>query len=252
MKQASQLMFCSVVAAVLLLPCVALAQGAPGRGGPRGPGGPFGGGITGLLQTNEVQQEIELMDDQLQELEAIAEEIRGEMRGMFEGMGELSREERQARFDEIRGRAEELQTKAEGRVQQVLLPHQMDRLKQIELQSRIQRGGATALTEGEMAQTLGLTNAQQEQLRQRSAEVQQELQEKIRQLRVEARGKLMEVLTPEQKAKLETMLGEEFSLPDQPGGGGRFFGRGGGRGRGDGKRGDAPAPAAASDAPSSN
>jgi hypothetical protein len=71
--------------------------------------------------------------------------------------------------------------------------------------------------------------------------VQQELQEKIRQLRVEARGKLMEVLSPEQKAKLESMLGEEFSLPDQPGGG-RFFGRGGWRGQGDASRGGAQAP----------
>jgi hypothetical protein len=80
--------------------------------------------------------------------------------------------------------------------------------------------------------------------------VEQELQEKIRQLRVEARGKLMEVLTPEQRTKLESMIGEDFAVPDQPGGG-RFFGRGGWRGRdntnrGDGNRGDGQSPATAS------
>jgi Spy/CpxP family protein refolding chaperone len=253
MKRFSQAMVGSMLVAALLMPCVAWAQGGPDRGGRSGPGGPLGGGITGLLQTNEVQKEIELMDDQRQELDAIAEEMRGELRGMFQGMGELSPEERRARFDEIRSRAAELQTKAEGKVQQVLLPHQFDRLKQIDLQTRIQRGGAAALSEGEMAEKLGLTEAQQEQLRERSAEVQQELQEKIRQLRLEARGKLMDVLSPEQRAKLETMLGEDFSLPDQPGGN-RFFGRGGRggrRGQGDANRGD-QAPAAATDAPSSN
>ena len=48
------------------------------------------------------------------------------------------------------------------------MPHQFDRLKQIDLQSRIQRGGAAALTEGELADTLGLTESQRDQIREKS------------------------------------------------------------------------------------
>lgn len=224
--------------------------GFRGRGGPGGPGGFFGGGGTlGLIQQQEVQQEIEISEDQQAELrtlgETIRDEIRSEMQGMFEGMRDLNDEERQARFDEIRARFEEINKDAEARMQKVLMPHQFDRLKQIDLQSRLQRGGAGALTEGELADTLGLTEAQRDQIREKQEEVQKDLDEKIGQLRIEARNQLLEVLTPEQRAKLEGMMGSAFALPEQqfgpPGGrGGRGFG-GGGRGNRNRDRGNAPA-----------
>ena len=125
------------------------------------------------------------------------------MQGMFEGMRDLSDEERQARFDEIRARLEEINKDAEAQMQNVLLPHQFERLKQIDLQSRMQRGGAAALTEGELADTLGLTESQREQIREKPEEVQKDLEEKISQLRIDARNQVLEVLTTEQRAKLE-------------------------------------------------
>lgn len=207
-----------------------------GRGGPGGPGGPgvFGGGPIGLIQQQDVQQEIELTDDQQAELqklgETIRDEIRSQMQGMFQGMRDLSDEERQARFNEIRTKFEEINKNAEGRLQEVLLPHQFDRLKQIDLQSRLQRGGAAALTEGELADTLGLTESQRDQIREKSEVVQKDLNEKIGKLRVEARNQLLEVLTPEQRTKLDAMMGAEFSLPEPqfgpPGGPGGQRGRG--------------------------
>jgi Spy/CpxP family protein refolding chaperone len=212
-----------------------------GPGGPGGPGGFFGGGGTfGLIQRQEVQQELELSDDQQSELRTLGEtiggEIRNEMQGMFEGMRDLSDEERQAKFAEIRTRFEEINKDAETRIQKVLMPHQFDRLKQIDVQSKLQNGGASALSEGELADTLGLTEAQRDQLREKQEEVQKDLNDKIAQLRLDARKQLLEVLTPEQRAKLEGMMGSEFALPDPqfgpPGGrGGRGFGRGGRGGR---------------------
>jgi len=215
--------------------------GFRGRGGPGGPGGFFGGGGTiGLIQQQDVQKEIELTDDQGAELQTLAESIRSEigeeMQGMFQGMRELSDEERETRMTEIRARFEEIGKDAESRMQKVLLPHQFDRLKQIDLQSRLQRGGAAALSEGELAETLGLTETQRDELREKQEQVQKELDEKIGQLRVEARNQLLEVLTPEQRAKLEGMMGSDFALQEPqfgpPGGrGGRNFGGGGRRGR---------------------
>lgn len=234
----------------------AIAQpggGFRGRGGPGGPGGPggfFGGGGTlGLIQQQEVQQEIELSEGQEAELRTLGEEIReqigNEMRDMFEGMRGLSNEERQARGEEIRARFEQITKDAEGKMQKVLMPHQFDRLKQIDVQSRLQRGGASALTEGELADTLGLTEAQRDQLREKQEEVQKDLDAKIGQLRVEARNQLLEVLTPEQRAKLEGMMGADFAVPEQRfgppqgGRGGRGFGRGGERGGRGERRGNA-------------
>lgn len=230
-----------LTAAIISLSTAALAQPPGGRGGRGfgGPGGPFGGGIIGLIQTDEVQREIELSTEQEDELRAIREEvqdqIRGEMGDMFRGMRDMSDEERQARFDEIRTRFEDINKDVESRLQKTLLPHQFDRLKQIDVQARVQRGGASALTEGELAETLDLTDAQRDQLREKSEEVEKDLNDKIQQLRLDARKQLLEVLTPEQRAKLEGMMGAEFAVPEQqfgPQRGGRFgFGGRGGRNR---------------------
>ena len=240
---------------ILLLPGFVLAQPPGGggfRGGPGGPGGPggfFGGGGTlGLIQQQEIQREIELSEEQEAELQTLGETVRDEVRdatrGMLEGLRDLNDEERQAKFDEIRARFEEINKDVEARMQKVLMPHQFDRLKQIDLQSRIERGGAAALTEGELADTLGLSDSQREQIQERAEQVQQDLQEKISQLRLDARNQLLEVLTSEQRAKLEGMMGAAFAMPEPqfggPGGrrGGFGFGGRGGRNR---DRGNAPA-----------
>jgi Spy/CpxP family protein refolding chaperone len=237
--------------------------GGPPFGGPGGPGGFFGGGgIAGILQMPEVQKEVELTDDQRTELgklrNEIRDQIRNQMQDSFNGMRDLSDEERQARIDQIRAQMDTIRKDVEGKLQKVLLPNQFDRLKQIDLQSRIQREGAAALSQGELADQLGLTDQQKEQLQQKSEQVQQDLQAKIRQLRLDARGQLLEVLTAEQKAKLEALMGTQFDLPepDPNPNGGQFGNRGGGRqGRaGRGARGAAgggtnPTPAPATPAP---
>ena len=139
----------------------------------------------------EVQKEIELTDDQKAELgklrNEIRDQIRNQMQDSFNGMRDLSDEERQARIDKIREQMDTIRKDVEGKLQKVLLPNQFDRLKQIDLQSRIQREGAGALSQGELADQLGLTDDQKEKLQQKSEEVQKDLQAKIRQLRLDAR-----------------------------------------------------------------
>lgn len=259
------LQFATVLAlgVALLTPASLWAQ--PGGGPPRGPGGPGGpGGFFGgaqssliaLVQRPEIQQELQIIDEQRDRVDDVVagarERIGNEMRSMFADMGninELSEQERQARFEEIRTKFEKLNKEFEGDLKKALLPHQFDRLKQIGVQQRVQTQGAGALTSGELAEALNLTDTQREKLEQRAAEVQQELQDKIAQLRLEAREKMLDVLTAEQRTKLNSLMGDSFALPDGgfgPGGfqfrgrGGRggFFGgdRGGDRGRGNESR----------------
>jgi Spy/CpxP family protein refolding chaperone len=221
---------------------VLLAQ--PG-GPPRGPGGP-GGSLLLLAAREDVQQELQLLDEQRNKIDDVIadarERIGNEMRDMFRQMADLSPEERRERFQDIRTRMEDLSKEAEKDLEKALLPHQFARLKQISVQQRIQMQGAGALTSGDLAEALNLTDAQREKLEQRAAEVNKELQEKIAQLRLEARNKMLDVLTAEQRAKLDAMMGDGFALQDGFGGGfrgrrgrGGFFG--GGRGGGDRGRG---------------
>jgi Spy/CpxP family protein refolding chaperone len=220
-----------------LLLCVSASAQPPG--GPGGFGGPFGGGgMLGLIMRDEVHQELQLVDEQVDQITTIAEEARDQMRNeireLFGQMRDLSDEERRARFGEIREQFEAMNAELEGRLKKVLLPHQFERLKQIDLQVRVQQRGASALTTGELAEALQLSDEQRAKLEKRAEEVQQELRDKMRELQLEARNKLLEVLTPEQRAKLEEMMGDAFQLQDD----GRRFGRGGFfGGRGDPGRG---------------
>ena len=129
---------------LMILPSHSLAQGRGGGG--RGGFGGGGGGTLNLVQQQEVQKEIELTQDQLDQLQelgnTIRDEIRDKMQSSFQGLRDLSDDERQARMNEIRTQFEEINKDAEARMQKVLMPHQFERLKQIEVQSRLQRGGA--------------------------------------------------------------------------------------------------------------
>lgn len=212
--------------AILTTPGLIFAQGGGFRGGFGG-----GGGVLGLLYRDDVRQDLQLVDEQQEKVDVLADEIRtelqDEMREMFRGMQDLSDEERQQQFEKIRERMEDVNADAEKRLKKVLLPHQFDRLKQIDVQMRVQQQGAEALTSGALAETLDLTEAQRERLEERAAEVEQELQEKIGQLRIEARNKLLDVLTAQQRAKLESLMGDDFAATDQAPGFGRrggFFG----------------------------
>ncbi len=211
--------------------------GPPGGGGPGGPGGftPFfGGGMIGLAARDEVQQELQLVDEQKDKVRAITDDmrtkIRDQMRDAFNPGQNQSDEDRRARFAEIRTKMESLNADMEKQLEAVLLPHQLERLKQIQLQSQVQQRGASALTSGDVAKALNLTDDQREKLEKRAAEVQDDLQKQIRQLQADARKKMLDVLTSDQRAQLDKMMGQQFDLPDPNFGGGfrgRFRGRGG-------------------------
>ncbi len=215
--------------ATVLLSATVMAQPG-GRGGFGGPGG----GMTGLLMSGDVRDELEISDEQLSDLRSMGEEMRDQMRSMFQGMRDLSPEERRERFESMRADMEDMRLQAEDRMGEILLPHQMARLREINLQQQVRRGGLQGALRGELAQELGISEEQREELAAKAQELQQDLQEKIEQLRKDAREELMSLLTPDQRSKLESMMGSEFEMQER-GFGSRRGGPGGrergGRGR---------------------
>lgn len=134
----------------------------------------------------------------------------------------------------------------ESRIAEVLTPQQMDRLKQIHTQQQLGRDGARVLMDGPLAESLNLSDEQKETLRERAQELRGEMEKKIEAARAEANEQLMAVLTSEQRAKLDAMTGEPFTMTRRqgpPGEGGRRGGRGragGGPQRGGGRPGPPP------------
>ncbi len=229
--------FCRALAITAAISCAAYAQ-PPGGGGFGGFGG---GGLVGLVSREEVQQEIQLVDEQRDKVmeisEAARDKMRDEMRSMFSEMRDLSGEERRERFGEIRSKMEEMNADVESQLKKALLPHQLERLKQIDLQQRMQSRGEGGLSSRAVSEALDLTDEEREKLEKKAEEVRAELQAKIREAQAEAREKILEALPAEKKAKLEEMLGDTFQMNEED-----RFGRGGfrgrdGRGERDGERG---------------
>jgi len=205
--------------------------GGGGFGGGRGGFGGFGGGGGGgvmLLFDENVRKDLGVTEDQMTKLQEAQQKSGEKMRELFQGLQDLSQEERQAKFADI----QKEMTKINDAIQkEVLLPKQIERLKQIGVQSRLNRGGGTAeaLVSEDIAKELGITDAQKEALKKASDEATAEMQEKMNKLRDEARQKILSVLTADQQAKLKKMTGETITFaPPQFGGGGRGgFGGGG-------------------------
>jgi hypothetical protein len=125
---------------------------------------------------------------------------------------------------------------------EVLLPKQIERLKQISIQSQLNRGGRTvdAVTNGDLAKELGITDAQKEALTKAQEAADAEMNEKMTKIREDARQKVLSVLTAEQQAKLKKLSGEPITFSQGRGGFGGFGGFGGAGGGGRGGAGGRP------------
>lgn len=216
-----------------------------GRGGGGGPGGQFGGRggpggglgsmgaieLMSLLRIEEVRAEVEMEDEVY---EAIQENM-GDMRSLFrEGPEGL------AKADE----------KATELLDEVLTPAQQKRLMGLLLQ----QNGMRAVTNKLIAKEIGITEDDAKKIGEKLQESMEGMRDKMREAfqggggfdrekmqammkdaREEADDAAAEVLSSDQKKKIEELKGEKFEFPE------RSFGRGGpgGGGRGQGGPGGA-------------
>lgn len=225
-------LFCGV----MLCASEIYAQGGRGRRGGRGADGARGGrggGIQSLLQREDVQKELDLIDEQIEQIELLNENGRRRGQGGEDRRAEmegLSDEERRERMREMRS---ERESEVQAKIEEILLPEQLERLNQLSVQLRTQRGGRGMLN-GSVAEALGITDDQKAQIEERAEELQREMNEKINELRRQMQEELMKELTPEQREKLEELTGTPFEFQQQE----RERGRGG-RAEGDrpGRRG---------------
>jgi len=166
------------------------------------------------IMTPQIQKELEMVSDQVDRLKQAQVDSQQRLREAYQQLGEVPAEDRQAKYLEIYRQANEA---TEKQVRKILLPHQIDRLRQILLQQRLaqlQWGSAAAITDEVVVEELGITEAQQKQLRERERELRQEIQKKTREfyqkLQDESREKMLEVLTSAQRRRLDALTGEKF------------------------------------------
>jgi Spy/CpxP family protein refolding chaperone len=231
----------------LWLCVLTLAVGVSGNVIAQGPPGGFGRGGGGfdsslmLLRDENVIKELEIVEGQQEKLRALGDKAREEMGSLFSGMRDASPEEREKRFAEIQDKLKAKQEELKKQVDEILLPQQRDRLKQLAIQSRLRfQSTGDAISSGDVADALKLTDEQKEQLKEKQKTVEEEYRKEAEALRNKYRDKVLEVLTPEQKAKWKELVGNSFEFAPQQ------FGRRGGSGGGPGGDRGGPPPGGSS------
>jgi len=229
-----------------------VAQDAGGKARRGARAGSYGQEKLTLLKAKEVQKDLELTDDQKTTLEKFADEMRTQVTAQLDGLKDLSQEDRRAKLAEIRSKLDDRAKEVQTKLDDVLNTQQRDRLTQIGLQAR----GVRLFTQKEVEDGLQLTDDQKEKLKDlrdkmgtemRDARgpggpgaggpgaggpLSDEAREKLKKLAAESMDKAKEILTADQREKLDTMLGKKLDIDlSQLGGGNGFGGRGGRRGR---------------------
>lgn len=221
-----------------------------GRGGAGGPGGGMRANadmiMLGLLRQEAIQEEVEIMPDQVEAIQKIGEDMRGERPDMS-SLRDASQEEREKMFADMRTKMEEQMKKARESVQEILLPEQLTRLNEI----AIQLMGTSALSDPKVVEKLKITSAQKEEMEKIQEETRAsfrelfssgdrtQIREKMTEAREQEQGKVMGVLSAEQKAEFEKLKGEPseavkaMQAQGGRGGVGGFGGRPGGDRGGD-------------------
>ncbi len=195
-----------------------------------GPAGflPLGGGLVGgvdpdnrsqlfdLLSNQSVRRELKLTEQQIEGVQLIMREsgkrmqtqIRAAMEDMKEGDGNLKLD-----FGQL---MKEKQTEAENAIEEILLPEQLKRVRQLAYQIEVASEGlGESLVNGRLGKDIGVYDDQKQHLTDRARVIEEELRLAIVKVQMAARAKLFAELTPDQRKEAEALLGTYFQY-EQP------------------------------------
>ncbi len=163
-----------------------------------------------MIGNSQFQEELNLVPEQKDQIKQLNKDFSKRMSDFFKGDGgRINLEDPSAIKDFL---AEIKETKA-AKIKEILLPHQIERLKQISLQSEMKmRGDSAALTGKKLAEALDIDDEQKKKIEEKAKELKTQLQKDIEKLKEKARSVLLDELSSEQRKKLESMLGEQFQF----------------------------------------
>lgn len=160
----------------------------------------------GLLADPNVRAELEMVDDQYEELKDVSQDIQ---RRAASKIRELDFKDSENLIAQIR----KIRSQASDELNAVLLPHQLDRLRQIRMQSQLRRRSLVeVLTSDPVKSDLEITDQQSDELREAEKEIQADLAREIAKLQEKARDRLLSRLDVSQKAKAKEMIGDAFEF----------------------------------------
>jgi hypothetical protein len=162
-----------------------------------------------MLGNPSVQKDLELVGDQLKEVQdmqaAFAQEMKDQIGDLSKGG--ISKD----RFKDLPALMAKLKAQQREKMESMLLPHQIDRLRQVALQTHMKRAGtAGALASEQVAEALGISEEQIEKMKTRSKEINAKLAKDMEELKEKAKEELLGELTADQRKKLKEMTGDKY------------------------------------------
>lgn len=160
----------------------------------------------GLLERPKVREELEMVDDQYKELQRLTSSIQSKAAVEIRNMDF-------SKVTNVATRIRGIQNSMKQDIEDLLLPHQLKRLKQLQNRSQLQRQSiARLLTSDPVKSELEISDEQSEELLEAEEDIEAELEKEIEQLREKAREKLLSKLKASQRQKAEELLGEDFDF----------------------------------------
>jgi hypothetical protein len=176
-----------------------------------------------MLRLPQFVKELELVADQPKKIEelhkdslalqkAAWEEYRqvafprnGNRNGNIPNYQEIQKEYQKARAETAKRLRE--------RLDEILLPHQSARLRELQVQIKMNSRGTYAISDAVIAEALDISDEQKKDLAKKQQEAQRKLQEEMSKLRAQYQEEVLkEVLSKEQIMKLEKIKGKKYEL----------------------------------------
>ncbi len=187
-------------------------------------GGPVGGvdpnsrsQLFNLLSNESVRHELQLSEEQYGGVQKIMKASQARMTELIRASIETQRDGGAIRLggEDFMAMREENQAQAEAAIEEILLPEQLKRVRQLAYQVEISNVGiAEALTEGRLGEEIGVHEDQYQHLIDRAAKIESLLASEAFPKRPAARKKMFAELTPEQRKAAEKLLGEYFQYEE--------------------------------------
>ncbi len=185
-----------------------------------GVGGMFGGvnpndksDLFSLLSNESVRQELKLTDQQYAGVKEVRKQSNVRMQEMIRSAMQKSENGRSIRLGgtDFQATIAENKEAADAAIEEILLPEQLKRVRQLAYQIEVERTGlGQSLVDGRLGKDIGVYDNQKQSLTDLAAAIDAETRKAIANIKADARKKLLSSLPPEQRKQAEELLGEYF------------------------------------------
>lgn len=166
-----------------------------------------------MVNNPSVQKDLELVGEQLDKVKDLQREHGAEMQKHIGSLKNGSLD--LGNLDALKESMARLKTRQQEQLKKLLLPHQIERLQQIALQTHMRQSGtANALANKKVVEKLGISEDQVKNLKKKAKELKEKMAKDIEELKKKMKEELLKELTSEQRETLNSLTGDQYQPKD--------------------------------------